>query len=295
MNLLGSKLKMKKDEERLQVIENMKQATRNHTFNKKVEPSDHVVTKEEREKVILKYDNRKKKLRNKAKTIVARSIVDSLTEFINLNTEIKGIENITNIKTGAIITSNHFSKVDNTIIRYLMHKIGKKREFDIIVQECNIFMPGSLGWLLKNNQTIPINKDHKYIASNFEPTLEKLFDKKHFVLIYPEEEMWFNYKKPRPGKIGAYHYACKYNVPIIPCFIEMQNTDKIGDDGFYVQKYRLHIMPPIYPDETKDFKVAKEDLRKKDYELKVAKYEEVYHKKLDYSFREEEDIAGWRK
>ncbi len=54
-------------------------------------------------------------------------------------------------------------------------------------------------------------------------------------------------------------------------------------------------MPPIYPDETKDFKVAKEDLRKKDYELKVAKYEEVYHKKLDYSFREEEDIAGWRK
>ena len=33
-----------------------------------------------------------------------------------------------------------------------------------------------------------------------EPTLEKLFQKKHFVLIYPEEEMWFNYKKPRPRK-----------------------------------------------------------------------------------------------
>lgn len=283
---------MEKNKERLQVIENIRNAVKNQTFNIKVETDDHIVTKYEREKVILKYDSRKKKLRNKAKTIVARSITDSLTEYYNSNTEIKGIEYIKDIKTGAIITSNHFSKIDNTVIRYLMHKIGKKRKFDIIVQECNIFMPGSLGWLLKNNRTIPINKDHKYIANNFDPTLEKLFKKKHFVLIYPEEEMWFNYKKPRPGKIGAYHYSCKYNVPIIPCFIEMHNTDKIGNDGFYVQKYILHIMPPLYPDNTKDFKSEKEELRKKDYELKVAKYEEVYNKKLDYTFNED-DIAGW--
>lgn len=284
---------MKKDKERLQVIENIRHAIENQTFNIKVETNDHIVTPEEREHIILKYDARKKKLRNKAKTIVATSITDSLTDFINLNTEIKGIENIKDIKTGAIITSNHFSKIDNTIIRYLMHKIGKKRKFDIIVQESNIFMPGSLGWLLKNNRTIPINKSHKYISNNFEPTLEKLFNKKHFVLIYPEEEMWFNYKKPRPGKIGAYHYACKYNVPIIPCFVEMQNTNKIGDDGFYTQKYILHIMPPIYPDNEKDFRTSKEELRKKDYELKVAKYEEVYNKKLVYTFNENEDIAGW--
>jgi hypothetical protein len=52
-------------------------------------------------------------------------------------------------------------------------------------------------------------------------------------------------------------------------------------------------MPPIYPDNTKDFKSAKEELRQKDYELKVAKYEEVYNKKLEYSFNEEEDIGGW--
>ena len=102
------------------------------------------------------------------------------------------------IKSGAIITSNHFSKVDNTIIRFLMHRIGRGRKFYIIVQESNIFMPGTIGWLLKNNRTIPINKDHKYIATNFEPSLAKIFNKKQFVLIYPEEEMWFNYKLPRP-------------------------------------------------------------------------------------------------
>ena len=165
---------MEKDKERLQVIENIRKAVENKNFNSKVELHDHVVTEEEREKVILKYDSRKKKLRNKAKTMVARSITDSITEYINFKTEIKGLENIKSIKTGAIVTSNHFSKIDNTIIRYLMHRIGKKRKFDIIVQETNIFMPGYLGWLLKNNRTIPINKSHQYISTNFEPTLEKL-------------------------------------------------------------------------------------------------------------------------
>ena len=73
----------------------------------------------------------------------------------------------------------------------------------------------------------------------------------------------------------------------------MQNTDKIGDDGFYVQRYILHVMKPLYPDTSFDFKAQKEDLRKRDYDLKVAKYEEVYGKKFDDKFEIEEDIAGW--
>ena len=73
----------------------------------------------------------------------------------------------------------------------------------------------------------------------------------------------------------------------------MQNTDKIDNDGFYVQKYKLHVMKPLYPDKNLDFKEQKEDLRRRDYELKKAKYEEVYGKPLDYAFDEKKDIAGW--
>ena len=69
---------MEKNKERLQVIENIRKAVENKEFNSKVELHDHVVTNEEREKVILKYDSRKKKLRNKAKTMVARSITYSI-------------------------------------------------------------------------------------------------------------------------------------------------------------------------------------------------------------------------
>ena len=73
----------------------------------------------------------------------------------------------------------------------------------------------------------------------------------------------------------------------------MQNTDKIGDDGFYIQRYVLHVMKPLYPDTSLDFKAQKEDLRKRDYDLKVAKYEKVYKEKFDDKFEIAEDIAGW--
>jgi len=73
----------------------------------------------------------------------------------------------------------------------------------------------------------------------------------------------------------------------------MQNTDKLGRDGFYIQKYKLHVMKPIYPNKDLDFKEQKEDLRRRDYELRVKKFEEVYNRKIDYNFNEETDIAGW--
>ena len=52
-------------------------------------------------------------------------------------------------------------------------------------------------------------------------------------------------------------------------------------------------MKPLYPDTSLDFKAQKENLKDKDYKLKVAKYEEVYGKKLNDNFNEKEDIAGW--
>ena len=48
--------------------------------------------------------------------------------------------------------------------------------------------------------------------------LTKAFSGHHWVLIYPEQEMWFNYRKPRPPKRGSYFYAAEAEVPIILVF-----------------------------------------------------------------------------
>ena len=284
---------MEKSQDRLKVIENIRSAIENGKLNSKVEEGDPFVSQEDREKVILNYDTKKKKIRNKVEYYFAKSLTDTITNSVNKETKIIGLENIENIDTGAIITSNHFSKVDSTIIRFMINKIHKSKDFGIIVQESNFFIPGVIGWLIRNNKTIPLSLDHNYMAKNFIPTVRELLNKKSFILIYPEEEMWFNYRKPRPPKPGAYHYAAKYNVPIIPCFVKIEDTEEYEDNGFKKSKYTLYIMKPIFPDTSKDLKQHKEEMREKDYNLKKEAYEKAYGKKLDYKFNPEEDIAGW--
>ena len=284
---------MEKSQDRLIVIENIRRAIKENNLNAKVEEGDPVVSQSDREKVILNYDTKKKKIKNKVEYYFARSLTDSIAKSVNKETKIIGLDNIQNIDSGAIITCNHFSKVDNTIVRYMLKKINKTKNFGIIVQESNFFMPGIIGWLIRNNKTIPLSLDHKYMSNNFIPTIEEMLENKSFILIYPEEEMWFNYKKPRPPKPGAYHYAARYNVPIIPCFIQIEDTDEYEDNGFKKSRYIMHIMPPIFPDKNKDFKENKTQMREKDYEVKKQIYEKVYGKKLDYTFDPKEDIAGF--
>ena len=85
----------------------------------------------------------------------------------------------------------------------------------------------------------------------------------------------------------------KYNVPIISCFVKIEDTDEYEENGFKKSKYTLYIMDPIYPDPSKDLRQNKDEMRKKDYEQKIQAYEQAYGKKLDYTFIPEEDIAGW--
>ena len=179
---------MEKSIDRLKVIDNIEKNIKEKKFNDKVEENDPFMTEEERRELILDFDNLKTKWRNKFKANIARYIVDMITLDANQSTEIIGIENIKDLDSGAIITSNHFSKMDNTVIRYLMHKIGKRKDLFIVVQETNMKMEGEIGWLLKNCYTIPLSSNLDYLQNNFVPTLKKILDNKGFVLIYPEQE-----------------------------------------------------------------------------------------------------------
>ena len=60
----------------------------------------------------------------------------------------------------------------------------------------------------------------------------------------------------------------------------MQNTDKLGRDGFYIQKYKLHVMKPIYPNKDLDFKEQKEDLRRRDCWMELIS---LYYAELRFS------------
>ena len=284
---------IEKNVERIKVIDNIKKSIENNQFNNKVEFGDHIVSQEERQNVVMEFDTLREKKSNKIKRNAALNLANEFTKLYNKNTEIIGLENLEKINSGAIITTNHFNPTDSTVIRHMTNKINKTSKLDIVIEEENIFMTGEFGKLTNYCNTIPLSKSDIYMKQKFFPAIEKFLNDKHWILIFPEEEMWYNYKKPRPLKIGAYHIAVKYNVPIIPTFIAMYERENEYDkDGFNKVDFKLYIMEPLYPDSSKSMKQQKEELRDKDYELKVKAYEKAYGKKLDYTF-ENWDIAGY--
>ena len=246
-----------------------------------------------RKKLLGKYVKQRNEIPYHYRNWLARRIVDFITFGVNANTKVVGAEKIKHIKSGAIITSNHFNPVDTTIIRYGIKKARRYRMF-IVSQDTNFAMKGFLGFLMRYADEIPVSKDKDYMERHFYRTLNNLLvNKKEYILIYPEQEMWFNYRKPRPPKRGAYFYAAKFNVPIISCFVEMKDMDKDDTEEFKRVKYVLHILDPIYPDPEKNERDNSFDMMKKDYEQKKAAYEQIYKRPLDYAFSDS-DIAGWK-
>ena len=272
------------------VIENIKNAVELGEFNKKVEVNDPNLSDEQRDEIIDKYLSRRKKITYRLNNRTARLIADTVSWSENRVTQIEGLENINGINTGAIITSNHFNPLDSLIIRKLVRKAGKRHLY-IVAQESNLAMTGLVGYMMNYTDIIPISRKISYMKHEFSDIVEEKLKKNQFVLIYPEQEMWFNYKKPRPPKPGAYYFAAKNNVPIISCFVEMVDTDEEETEEFNKVKYVLHVLPAIYPDKEKTPKENSKTMMEIDYKQKIEAYEKAYNKKLDYSF-DYEDIAG---
>ena len=109
------------------VIENIKKATESEEFNKKVEVNDPNLSDEQRDEIINKYLSRRKKITYRLNNRTARMIADTVSWSENKVTEIKGLENIKDIDTGAIITSNHFNPLDSLIIRKLVKIVVKRK------------------------------------------------------------------------------------------------------------------------------------------------------------------------
>ncbi len=277
-----------------EVIKNIKRNIENNELNKKVEVNDPVLSDKEIEDALNKFYNlRKHKILYFFENKFAYLIVNLVEKKINKSIEIEGLENIKDINSGAIVTSNHFNPLDNLNIKKLIKKRYKKNVY-IVIQETNLKMGGIIGYLMNSLNTIPICKSPNYIINTFKPELNKILKNNNYVLIYPEEEMWFNYRKPRPCKRGAYLFAAENNVPIISCFVEIQDTLKEDNEEFNEVKYIVHVLKPIYPDSSKSIRENSKIMAEQDYKQKKDAYEKFYKTKLDYKFSFN-DIAGLKK
>lgn len=280
-------------ENREAVIENIKAAIAKGEFNSKVEVNDPNLTPEQSKAILDRYVQNRGKASFKMKTLMARQAANLLTFALNRNSEIDGLENAEGIHSGAIITSNHFSPVENTAVRLIVKKLGKKR-INIVSQETNLAMSGAIGFLMNYADIIPIAEDKHYLKNSFPDILKELIEKNEYILIYPEQEMWFNYRKPRPFKRGAYYYAAKLGVPVISLFVEMEDLKEKDTEEFNKVRFKIHVLKTLYPDPKKSVKENSVSMCEEDYAQKKAAYEKAYGKPLDYIFQNS-DIAGWVK
>ena len=279
--------------EKIKIIKNIESALRSGDTFRKVSVNDPVPTDDDIKRVILPFDNRRISCVSKIKAFAARKLAESFTKKVNTKTEIVGLENALGIRGSAIITSNHYNPTDSTPIRMLAKLLNKEKKLHISVQESNVFMTGLFGFLMKNCNTHPFSRNAEYMVKNLKPALESILSNDSLLLIYPEQEMWYNYKKPRPLRDGAYHYAALFKTPIIPTFTEMITLDGEKDsDGFLPVKHILHILPPIYPNNSLSIRENRARMQTIDYILKKKCYEDAYKTKLDYTFNLEKDIAG---
>ena len=235
-------------------------------------------------------DYLRKKSTSKIKSKIAnrmgkKFLDDLLKENKLIIKEIKGLENLQNVDTGAILTCNHFNPFDSFAIEKAFIESGenKNRKLFKVIREGNYTnFPGLYGFFFRNCDTLPLSSNTQTMIE-FMKAVDTILQRKDFILIYPEQSMWWNYKKPKPLKNGAFRFAARNNVPVIPIFITMEDSNIIGEDGFFVQEYIINIGEPIYPDGNLSEKEISNIMKEANAEVWKKTYEEFYKVPLEYT------------
>ncbi|WP_191451687.1 lysophospholipid acyltransferase family protein [Lactobacillus gallinarum] len=276
------------------VIKNIQKAANKRDFTAKAEIGDPQMTLDERLKLVNDYWKNRKSFSSKINNQIGHAMLTTFAKTLAGSTEFKGLENLNNLPIGgAIVTANHFNQIDSLPIKLLANKMH--HQLSIVIEDTNLMLPGFFRYLMNYVGTIPLVQSASYIGNVFPKHLSNALAKNNWVLIYPEQEMWWNYRKPRKLQRGAYYFAAKQNVPVISLFIEISDLPKIEkkDSNFYETKYIVHVLQPIFPDVSLSANENAHKMMEQDYQQKVAAYEKIYGKKLNYDFTDW-DIAGWR-
>ena len=278
---------MEKSQERLDVLKKIEEYEKAEKWEYDVEDDP-----ETKELLPNEIDYLNKKLSSKIKNKIAnflgtRFFEKMIKQGLLRIKEVRGIENFLAVKGGAIITSNHFNVADNYVIWHeikpYMKKGLKQKLLYKVIREGNFTnSPPPFRTILRHCNTLPLSSN-KETMRKFMRSVDTLLKRGEKILVYPEQGMWWNYRKPRPMKNGAFRFAVNAKKPVIPMFITMEDSDVIGSDGFPIQEHTLHIMPAIYPDD----KLSKPEnvnmMRDKNYQLWVKTYEEFYKTPLVYN------------
>ncbi len=274
---------MEKSAHRLEILRRIEELEKQELWHLDVEddPETFPLMPDQVDYLIEKFSS---KIKNKIANLCATRFFDGMIAKKQLIIkEVRGIENFNAVEGGRIVTCNHFSVGDNYAVWVALRDHMDGKMLYKVIREGNYTNPPKpFGLFMRHCNTLPLSSQ-KATMGKFMKAFAELLGRGETILIYPEQGMWWNYRKPRPMQDGAFSLAVRNKAPIVPIFITMEDSDVLDGDGFPVQEYTLHILPAIYPDSTLSRIEAKKDMKNKNYQAWVQVYEEVYGKPLRYS------------
>ncbi|MBE6656380.1 MAG: 1-acyl-sn-glycerol-3-phosphate acyltransferase [Ruminococcaceae bacterium] len=281
------KKKIKPSPDRLAVLEKIEEYERLGLFDKDVEddPPGRMLRPEDVKYLDARFVSR---LKRGFSFGVARLFFYRLLrqKKLYLNPAV-GVEHLAELDGGAVITCNHFHPFDSFIMQKVFDQSCRRGKMYRVIREGNYTsFPGFYGMLMRNCDTLPLSSDPATMKL-FLKAVHKSLEEKNCVLIYAEQSLWWNYRKPKPLKSSAFEIAVRRGVPVVPCFITFLDTDTMGDDGFPVLAYTPHVGAPIYPDATLNRREAAEKMRVENERFCREVYERVYGCPLVYTTQKE--------
>ena len=148
--------------------------------------------------------------------------------------------------------------------------------------------PKPFGLIMRHCNTLPLSSQPATMKK-FLRAVKVLLERGETVLIYPEQGMWWNYRKPKPMQDGAFTLAVRNKTPIVPIFITMEDSDVLDGDGFFVQEYTVHICPPLYINKELPPRQQVPDLMERNFALWKEIYEREYCMPLTYLTEKNEE------
>ncbi len=169
---------------------------------------------------------------------VAFPVLTVLNKII-YDLKIEGKEYIKNLKTGAISVSNHVLILDCTMVGL---SFGIKKLY-FTTREGSFKIP-FVRKLIKLLRAVPIPTDIKN-KKFFTKELDNAIQEGKIIHFYPEKALWPYYDKIRNFQNGAFAFAIRNNVPVIPMVITFREPKGIRKLFKRKKDVTLKILEPI--------------------------------------------------
>ena len=210
------------------------------------------------------YDYLPEKPLERVRRAVILSIVAALGPVVTWfaqGARVEGKENLRAVRGGAISVCNHVHTLDTLMVK---NALGPFRTFH--TGSYYLLKRGVLGRIFKAGGFLPVGTRFRDIK-NLQDAVGELVARGKIVNFYPEHALWPQYEKLRPFQSGAFRYAAKFGVPVLPLFIEFRET-KLRRLLHGKKKVILHILPAVDP-----ASVAGETLHERTQALSDAVFE----------------------